>query len=116
MLCVPDERTKKKLMKLKNCWEVMRCGREPGGEKIDEYGICPAAVSGDYDGINRGKFRGRFCWSVCGTLCNGKPQGEFAQKLGDCLDCEFLKEVNEQEGREFILTIYDAKRRNKEND
>jgi len=24
-----------------NCWEFKKCGREPGGEKASELGICP---------------------------------------------------------------------------
>jgi len=29
-------------MKKYNCWEFKKCGREPGGEKADRLGICPA--------------------------------------------------------------------------
>jgi diguanylate cyclase (GGDEF)-like protein len=28
------------------------------------------------------------CWEVSGTFCGGKPQGYFAQKYGDCRQCE----------------------------
>lgn len=27
-----------------NCWEYFKCGREPGGSKVDELGVCPAAT------------------------------------------------------------------------
>jgi hypothetical protein len=37
-----------------NCWEHMQCGREPGGVKAAELGICPAAVDDAFDGINTG--------------------------------------------------------------
>jgi hypothetical protein len=30
--------------KKQNCWEYMKCGREPGGEKVAELGICRAAA------------------------------------------------------------------------
>ena len=30
-------------MKL-NCWQVKKCGREPGGAKVAEFGVCPAAA------------------------------------------------------------------------
>ncbi len=51
-------------MKRKNCWEVKKCGRQPGGEKVDELGVCPAAVPNEYDGTNKGNHGGRFCWQL----------------------------------------------------
>ena len=91
-------------MKRKNCWEVKRCGREPGGENSKKLGVCPAALPNEYDGVNKGKNAGRFCWAVTGTLCEGEIQGVYAKKLINCLRCKFLKQVNEDEGRNFILT------------
>lgn len=100
-------------MERKNCWEFMKCGREPGGENTEKLGICPATLSGDYDGINKGKFRGRFCWAVTGTFCDGKIQGTFSQKLRSCIECEFLKRVNEEEDRYFTLTPQDSEKSTK---
>ena len=31
------------------------------------------------------------CWEVAGTVCRGKVQGKFAQKLGDCSLCEVYR-------------------------
>jgi len=93
----------------KNCWEVKKCGRQPEGEKVEEFGVCPAAIDNEYDGENRGKYCGRFCWAVAGTLCEGKIQGTYATKLKNCLNCEFLKKVNKEEGRDFVLTPKSAK-------
>jgi hypothetical protein len=87
----------------KNCWEVKKCGREPGGDHCQELGVCPAALPHKQDGINRGKHCGRFCWAIAGTLCGAEVQGTFAKKLKDCLNCDFLKQVHEDEGREFKL-------------
>ena len=28
----------------KNCWDYKNCGRQPGGSKVETYGLCPAAV------------------------------------------------------------------------
>lgn len=100
-------------MDKKNCWEVLNCGREPGGENVDELGICPAAFIEETDGANEGKNGGRICWAVSGTLCNGECAGTFAQKLLDCLNCEFMKQVNTEEGREFVLSLYELKKKNK---
>jgi hypothetical protein len=92
-------------MTRKNCWEVKKCEREPGGKKIKELGICPASLPTEkYDGINKGLYAGRFCWAVAGTLCGGTRHGTYAIKLMTCLGCEFLKQVNEEEGRFFILS------------
>mgnify|MGYP001576089443 CR=1 FL=1 len=90
-------------MKRQNCWEAMACGRQPGGAHECELGVCPAAVSGANDGVNRGKFRGRMCWQVTGTLCEGEVQGSFAQKMLKCLNCRFLQMVQDQESRGFRL-------------
>ena len=95
-------------MHRRNCWEVMKCGREPGGQKAGERGICPAAVANEYDGVNKGRHAGRFCWVVSGTLCKGEVQGTFAKRFKDCLNCRFLKLVEEEEGRFFALTPKDA--------
>jgi len=94
-------------MELKNCWEVKNCGRHLGGEKVEELGLCVAATSGPYDGVNRGTVGGRFCWRIAGTLCGGKPQGTAAQKLFNCLNCEFFKQVIKEEGKDFKLSPAD---------
>ena len=96
-------------MERKNCWEVKKCGRQPGGENIKELGICAATLPNEYDDINKGKNGGRFCWAITGTLCNGEVQGIYAKKLKDCLVCEFLNQAHKEEERLFILTTRDAK-------
>ena len=72
-----------------NCWEFKKCGREPGGAKAEELGVCQAAIESRVDEVNRGKNGGRSCWAVTGTLCGGEVQGTFAAKLGNCLMCDF---------------------------
>ncbi len=91
-------------MEKKNCWEFMKCGREPGGRKADKLGVCPAAASNELEGVNFGKYCGRICWAVAGTYCDGVVGGTFAQKLMSCINCKFFKSVNNEEGREFHLT------------
>jgi len=83
-----------------NCWDFWKCGRGPGGSKINELGLCPAATLKEFGGANRGNAAGRFCWTVEGTLC----KGTFAQKFDKCLDCTFFRKVEQQEGSSFILT------------
>lgn len=85
------------MKKPKNCWEEKQCGREPGGKKADEMGVCPAARETSLDGIHRGDNAGRCCWIIAGTYCGGKPQGDHAAKLKSCSECEFFKKVIEEE-------------------
>ena len=85
-------------MAKQNCWEVKKCGREPGGSKTTELGVCPASTDKALDGINSGKNAGRACWVLAGTLCGGKVQGTFAVKLANCMKCEFYKQVADEEG------------------
>jgi len=88
------------MMKL-NCWEFKKCGREEGGSKVDELGVCNAATDTHYDGKNNGKNAGRKCWHIDGTLCGGNKQGKFGEKAGNCLKCEFFKFVKEEEDHNF---------------
>ncbi len=85
----------------KNCWEIKKCGKEPGGKKVNELGACLAATEKNTDGINNGKNSGRCCWAVAGTLCGEKIQGIFAKKMLDCIKCEVYQLVQEEEGENF---------------
>ena len=91
-------------MMRKNCWEVIQCGRQHNGEEVNELGICPAATTSEYDGINGGVQGGRFCWAVSGTFCSGNKNDSCAEKSMDCLNCTFLMQVKEDEGNNFILS------------
>jgi CRP-like cAMP-binding protein len=93
-------------MKRQNCWEYMKCGRQPGGDKVDELGVCPAADDRSYQGINRGRNAGRFCWAVAGTFCGGKVQGTFADKRESCLSCGFFNKVRAEEGTANLRTKF----------
>jgi len=58
-----------------NCWEFKNCGKEKTGD-------CPAyPKSGDE------------CWRIAGTMCGGTVQGSFAQKLANCMECDYYKAV-----------------------
>ncbi len=63
-----------------NCWEFKRCGREAGGAKVGELGVCPAYPT---DGTH--------CARTTGTLCGGVVQGSFALKLANCMKCDFYR-------------------------
>jgi len=83
---------------------MKKCGREPGGVKSAEMGVCPAATSTSTNGVNNGKNGGRICWAIAGTFCGGKVQGDFAQKSVSCMSCEVFKEIKREEGAAgFVL-------------
>ena len=86
-----------------NCWEYKKCGREPGGQKVNELGICPATTDVLSNGLNGGKNGGRICWAVAGTFCGGQVQGSFSEKRLSCMTCDFFKKVKEEEGENFCL-------------
>jgi hypothetical protein len=87
-----------------NCWEFKKCGREPRGTKVDEFGVCPATVEIKLHGIHEGKNAGRTCWIVAGSLCDGIVQGTFAKKYGTCVKCDFFQLVKEEEGATYELS------------
>jgi CRP-like cAMP-binding protein len=89
-----------------NCWQYLRCGREPGGARAGELGVCPAATDATFDGINAGTCAGRFCWAVSGTLCGGECQGTYARKRATCLDCPFYLRVQFEEGTANLRTKF----------
>ena len=85
-----------------NCWEFKKCGREPNGNKVNELGVCPASVENKINGLHYGVNGGRCCWVIAGTFCGGKVQGVYAEKLGNCINCEFYKLVWKEEGKKNI--------------
>ena len=91
-------------MEKMNCWEFKKCGRQPGGEKAGELGVCVAANFDKMDKINGGSNGGRTCWVVAGTLCGGRIQGSFAQKIANCMGCEFYIKVRSEEGDFFKMS------------
>ena len=89
-----------------NCWEIKKCGKEPGGNKAKDGEICPATSNASYNGINSGKNGGRICWAIAGTFCGNKVQGDFAQKSVSCMSCDVFRQVKTDEGLEnFELLI-----------
>ena len=55
------------------CWIVKKCPPERRKE-------CPAY---EYNA-------GRFCWLINGTICKGKPQLSWKEKMKICRECEVI--------------------------
>ena len=92
-------------MSKQNCWEIKKCGREQGGAKTAELGVCPAASDTSCNGLNDGKNGGRICWALAGTFCGGKVQGDFAQKSVSCMSCEVFKKIKSEEGSDKFTLL-----------
>ena len=90
-------------MPKQNCWEFKKCGREPGGSKVAQLGICPASTEARVAGMHGGRNGGRACWALTGTLCGGSVQGTFAKKYTECKACAFYQQVQNEEGLRFKL-------------
>lgn len=84
-----------------NCWEFKKCGRQPGGDKAAEFGVCPASEAKSLDGIHRGDNAGRACWIIAGTFCGGKVQGTHAAKHENCAKCDFFQQVLVEENTDL---------------
>jgi hypothetical protein len=91
-------------MKKANCWEFKKCGREPGGNHVNNLGVCPAALEKKLDGVHGGINAGRSCWVVAKTLCDGELQETFVKKYDSCMDCAFYKKVKMEESSNFQLS------------
>lgn len=81
-----------------NCWEINRCGREPGGSNSKTLGSCIAATETRVNGFNQGKNGGRVCWAVAGSFSGEKPQCVFLEKIRHCFFCPFFLQVQKEEG------------------
>jgi hypothetical protein len=86
-----------KALTKQNCWEFKKCGRQPGGAKVADLGICPATIHESLNGAHGGANPGRAGWADAGSLCGGKIQGTYAQKLNNCWRCEFMNLVKKEE-------------------
>ena len=65
-------------MQLLNCWEINKCERQRGGNKINDLGECLASRKG----------MGHSCWAVAGTMCAAEIQCTYAKKIRFCKLCE----------------------------
>lgn len=81
-----------------NCWEIIKCGREPGGKRVDSQGPCPAALDDVSNGVNGGARGGRVCWAISGTFCGMKVEGDAAARLLSCFGCNSFSQVLQEEG------------------
>ena len=106
----PPIETEMPTMTKQNCWEFMNCGREEGGIKVPECGVCPATTDTLADGIHSGRNGGRSCWALVGSFSvldrrgGNKKCTKVAEGMS-CLDCEFYYMVMREEGSYFLTGV-----------
>lgn len=91
-----------------NCWEYSRCGREPGGTRVGEMGVCPATTLTSADGYLGGRNGGRACAYVAGTYCSGTVQGTYRDKSKQCQACEFYRLLRAEHGAACSVLAFTA--------
>jgi hypothetical protein len=82
----------------KNCWEVVGCGRGPGGERVAELGECPASATRSARGLNGGHNGGRICWAISAVDCSACTRAGAEEGPSHCADCHFFHQVKREEG------------------
>jgi hypothetical protein len=87
-----------------NCWDFKKCGRQSGGKKDQELGVCPASTEKRLNGVHEGMNSGRACWVVAGTFCRGEIQGAFVKKSVNCIKCDFYLSVLKEEDKNFVFS------------
>ena len=81
-----------------NCWEFMRCGREPGGAHAAELGVCPVTTKVSANGLNGGFNGGRVCWVIEDNCCQCVLEKTGTHKNSSCIRCEFHIRIKSEEG------------------
>ena len=93
---------------MQNCWEFKQCGRQPGGSKVAELGVCPAARFGAAHGFCQGHNGGRACAYITGTFCGGYIQGTHREKIKHCEKCDFYHHLREVHGADHCVVKFGA--------
>lgn len=82
----------------RNCWEIARCGREPGGSQAQALGVCPAALGESGNSIRHIEASERVSGTVTGNLCYAEIQGTTASQPEACPHCEATWRIQGDEG------------------
>lgn len=93
-------------MKKQNCWEFEKCRRQPGGSKIKDLGICPAATFSAADGFGGGINGGRACVYITGSFCSSTVKGTRKEILKKCPQCDFYHVLKNEMREEMTLMSF----------
>lgn len=84
--------------RMKNCWEVANCEREPMDSTSADDTFCPAAVDARHAESNRARIAGTYCWKVVETFCEEKVPGTLAEKRISSEECPFFAKAQSEQG------------------
>jgi len=101
---VLHSRSRGPLSERKNCWEVMGCGREAGGKRVNGKGVCPASTETSLHSIHGGTNGGRACWAVDGTLCRNTNPDTLDTKRELCPSCNFYRTFLQEEHPHLVVS------------
>lgn len=76
------------MQSLRNCWEIMQCGRQAGGSHVGDLGECIASR----------ERMGHSCWVIAGTMCGGAVECTEAKKRATCMACPVYKNYDRLAG------------------
>jgi hypothetical protein len=95
---------KKAEYRLQNCWEFKQCGREPGGKRAAELGVCLAATFKPADGFCAGQNGGRGCAYIVGAFCSGTVPGTRKDLSKHCTVCGFYQRLKSEHGGDMFYS------------
>lgn len=101
---VLHHRSRGPLPQKRNCWQVMNCGREEGGQRAGRNGACPASIETRLHAIHGGRNAGRACWTVDGTLCRDGRPDDITMKTSFCRTCDFYRILLREEQPHLIVS------------
>ena len=81
-----------------NCWDFMKCGRGPDGDKVSKEDMCPVAVDAAAHKLNGGKNGGRLCWIIAESTDEKNIKCTANHNRNSCFSCQFRFKVNSEEG------------------
>lgn len=81
-----------------NCWDFMKCGRGPGGDKVSKEAICPVAAEAAAHTLNGGINGGRLCWIIAESNGGENIRCSVNHNKNSCFSCQFRFKVNSEEG------------------
>ena len=68
-------------MKKLNCWEFKKCGRQPGGEHVNDMGLCPATVEVRLEGLMRASMAVAHAGSLPERSAKGRETGDIRPEI-----------------------------------
>lgn len=73
------------------CWEFKKCGREHGGARVAELGVCPVANFIKLANSVHGQSAVRACWAAKAPKPGTEDDIESSDRISNCVNCEYYR-------------------------